>query len=161
MVPLRHQKYCLRLLTLGILSVAALVLTSDAAPQISETSDDSEIANTSKARSSGIDEATAAETLDFEPVLSRSLQQRLFDPPPPPKKKEVKPAPPPLSIKLLGTVIDSSNSQAIIEDQRGSVNFRSLGQPVSTDHPDSVIEEILPAAIQVRREGQVDTVSVE
>lgn len=158
-MSLRFKKHCLRFVSAAILFFAALRLALAVVSGSDPSDADTTFVLPKYEESDQV--VTVEGQLDFEPLLSRRLQRRLFDPPPPPKQEEVKPPPPPLNVKLLGTVIDPSKSQAIIQDGRGSVSFRSLGQPVSSDFPDSTIEEILPGAIRVRRTEHVDTVKVE
>ena len=66
---------------------------------------------------------------DFALLWSLDLHRPLYDPPPP-EVKTVKFVPPPLKVKLVGTVIEEPESQAMVLDGRGDVVFLRIGDTV-------------------------------
>lgn len=159
-MSLKTKRLLLRLLALVFFAGAGGIFVSDPFASISDAD-----------RSRGLGLQTSAVDaeqvsgppmiLKFEEVWGKQLQRVLFDPPPPPPQVIEKPPPPPLNVKLVGTMIDSANSQAIIQDQKQNVYFRSLGEAVTPAHPATTIEEILPNAITVRQQDDLTTLNIE
>jgi hypothetical protein len=158
-MKLRTKRWSLRLITLAILAGTGVLI----ALGLSDTGTDRErlTVDLSASKQTNAKQATSETQLDFSPVWEKRLQQVLFDPPPPPPKVEVKPPPPPLQEKLLGTMIDSDNSQAIIQDAQQNVHFRRVGQSISPGSADALIEKILPSSIEVRRGDDLTTLQME
>lgn len=80
----------------------------------------------------------------LQPYWSRPLRRPLYDPPP---KKEEKPkfVPPPLKVKLLGTIMEPGNAQAILMTSNGEVVMQRAGDTVEG----AVIQEVTSTAIKV------------
>lgn len=155
----RTKRWSLRLLALTILAgtgvIVALGLSGAGAVREPVSVD---LNSSNKA---GKPEPSSDAQLDFSPIWEKRLQRVLFDPPPPPPVVEVKPPPPPLQEKLLGTMIDETNSQAIIQDAQQNVHFRRVGQSISPGSADALIEKILPSSIEVRRGDDLTTLKME
>ena len=89
-------------------------------------------------------------------VWALNLQRPLYDPPKPViKKKEFKP--PPLAVRLLGTVIEPGNSQAILMARDGQIHFMRAGDEL--DHVK--IEAVEPTQVRILYYDQPQTLSVE
>jgi hypothetical protein len=82
---------------------------------------------------------------------NRTLRQPLFDPPPPPKTEVVVQARP-ITVKLVGTVIEPDNNQAFIRQASGKVELKRLGEQVSSEKADGVIADITPTEIVIHRD---------
>lgn len=163
MITIRAQRFWLRIVAAGVLSLAIALLWR--AVQLDTAQRGSlEAAGRSDRRLSepmATTQVPRRGKLDFSEAATLSLQLPLFDPPPPPPKVEVKPPPPPIRAQLLGTVINPSRSQAIIRDEQGSVTFRTVGESVSAAHPDAIIEEILATSIRLRRNETSETMVIQ
>lgn len=96
-----------------------------------------------------------------EAVWKRILRKPLFDPPLPPSPEIVKVELPPIRARLLGTILEPGNSQAMIELASGSVEFRTVGQSLGADDGDAQIIEISASAVKVKRGEELSTLSVE
>lgn len=159
MIPLRRKRLLLRLMALGLLAAACAILAYEfVAPAAPTATAQQRLPSTSHAQPA---ETESTAELRFHDVWEKPLQQVLFDPPPPPPKIVEKPPPPPLNVKLLGTMIDAAESQAIIEDRQQNVFFRKRGEGVTPSQPEAIIDEILPTSINVRQEDQVTTLNME
>jgi hypothetical protein len=96
--------------------------------------------------------AEADRTLSLDVARwNRILRQPLYDPPPPPKQ-EVIVEQRPITVKLVGTVIEPDNSQAFVRQASGAVELKRIGDAVSSDAADGVIASITPVEIVIRRE---------
>lgn len=91
---------------------------------------------------------------------NRTLRQPLYDPPPPPPQ-EVVVEHRPITVKLVGTVIEAENSQAFVRQQSGAVEIKRLGDQVTADAADGVIATITAAEIVIRREDGEHHVAVD
>jgi Tfp pilus assembly protein PilP len=77
----------------------------------------------------------------------------LYDPPPP--KPEVKQLPP-LSVELLGTILEGDNSIAMVRSEQGQVEYRRKGDFVGpVDSPALVVEIQSDAIVLDRAEERV------
>ena len=92
---------------------------------------------------------------DLEPLWSLRLQQPLYDPPPV-VVAEPKFVPPPLGIRLLGTIVEPDNSQAILMAADGEIVFQRVGQTVG----DATIESITADAITVTYYEEILTLNI-
>ena len=159
-MPIRFQKLLLR-------SAAMLTAIASVVVLIGETQRGVSVPqlelNATVNAGNGADtkDVTVSITIDSDKLSKLRFQMPLFDPPPPVVQEVVAEPPPPLTVQLLGTVINAKNSQAIVKDRQGNIAFRSMGQSVSSDHPDSSIVEISPASITVRRNEHIDSLTVE
>jgi len=89
-------------------------------------------------------------TLDqMQPHWSRQFRRPLYEPPP---QKEEKPkfVPPPLKVKLLGTIMEPGNAQAILMTSNGEVVMPRVGDLVEG----AAIEAIDSSAITVSYHNQ-------
>jgi hypothetical protein len=91
---------------------------------------------------------------------NRTLRRPLYDPPPPPKEEVVIP-PRPITIRLVGTVMEGENSQAFIRQQNGQVEIKRLGDQITTEAADGVIATITASEIVIRREDGEHHVAVD
>lgn len=85
---------------------------------------------------------------EFRSVWDRPLRQALYDPPPPPPP-EVSP-PPPLRIKLLGTILEPGNSEAIVMTSGGEMKMLRVGAVIE----DATVETIEDNQITVTYHDQ-------
>lgn len=81
-------------------------------------------------------------------MWDRPLRQALYDPPPPPPP-EVSP-PPPLRIKLLGTILEPGNSEAIVMTSGGEMKMLRVGAVIE----DATVETIEDNQITVTYHDQ-------
>lgn len=162
LMSIQSKKICLRITTFFLLSLAAAqvwhTLRIDAAnhpiAEVAETTASHQVRSTPAPAADG-------STLQFDEEATIRLQRPLFDPPPPAPKVEVKPPPPPIHAKLLGTVINPTRPQAIIRDEQGRFTFRSIGEAVSDEHPDAIIEEIFDSSVRLKRGEATETMVIE
>ncbi len=85
-------------------------------------------------------------------LANHDIRQRLFDPPP--KPKPVAPPKPPPNIKLLGTIINATKSQAMIVGQGGQVELKRVGDIVGEANNTAKILHIHADHITVEHEGE-------
>lgn len=110
---------------------------------------------------------------DFDPALaSRLLRGPLYDPPPPrPQPKptpapEPPPPPPPpkLELTLVGTIIGSAQSLAIIADADGNFDVKGAGEELefeSDDIPNGItVERIESEQVTLDVQGRSTTVTL-
>lgn len=94
------------------------------------------------------------------PSWQRVLRRPLYDPPPPtPPPVIVQQRP--ITVKLVGTVIEPDNSQAFVRQASGSVELKRTGDQVTSDAADGVIAEITATSILIRRPDGEHQVAVE
>lgn len=158
-MTLRLKKRLLRLLS-GTIALTAILLfvgnfTTSSSLPIMPTPD------TRSADQGDGNSEREHQVLHFAELYAVRLQRPLFDPPPPPPPVVKVTPPPPLKVKLIGTIIDPANPQAIIEDERQSVSIRSIGQPVSDGDADAIIEKIEPNQITVVRGDHPTTLTLQ
>jgi hypothetical protein len=71
-------------------------------------------------------------------LCDRPLRRPLYDPPPP--KPEVKQLPP-LQVELVGTIVEDTNSVALVKTEKGNVEYKRIGDEVGpVEGPAKVIE---------------------
>ena len=85
---------------------------------------------------------------DFRGLWDKPIRRALYDPPPPPLPAAT--PPPPLRLKLLGTVLESGRSEAILMAANGEVKMLRVGAVVD----DATIKTIGDAQITVHYHGQ-------
>ncbi len=152
---LRLKRLALRSVSLSLLMLAGLIVFFPLQADSLEGSDSVPVSFSSTATS---DEGPITPN---EEVFSILLQRPLFDPPPPePVVEEVAP-PPPLNVRLIGTIMNGDNSQAIVESGGGDIAFLKIGQSVSKDNPQSVIESIDASSIVVSRGEHTEKINVQ
>lgn len=94
------------------------------------------------------------------PSWERVLRRPLYDPPPPPPPQIVV-QPRPITVQLIGTVIELQNSQAFVRQSGGAVELKRVGDQVTPDPADGVIGEITSTEILIRREDGEHRVAVQ
>lgn len=92
-------------------------------------------------------------------LARKDLRQRLFDPPPEPKP--VIPPKPPPSIRLLGTIVNADNSQAMISGPGGKTELKRIGDTVGEAGNSAVITDILTDHIKVEHENNILDVFID
>lgn len=160
-MTLRSRRICLRVLSATLFGVAGAIFVSS---ELGHHRSLLPAENPSKPSLKNLSEPFVAgenEVLDFRSLSDHRLQRPLFDPPPPPPPKVEVTPPPPLTVKLLGTVIDPGNPQAILIDDNQSVSFRTIGQSVSERHPEAIIEKIAADSVTVRRGEEMTTLAIQ
>ena len=84
-------------------------------------------------------------------VWDKPLRRPLYDPPPPPPPQI--PPPPPLRLKLLGTIVESGRSEAIVSVATGQIEMARVG----TTLDDATIRSIEDGRITVDYHDQTLT----
>lgn len=148
---LKTQKLLLNLATLatllfGLAGLVALIVLP-VGLDLEETG--TLTANTASSVVNGTDVGTDNPHLNVNsPVWTRSWRQPLYDPPPP---APVAAAPRPITVKLMGTIIEPNNSQAFLQTSSGSVELKKLGDQVTSDPEDGTISAITSSEITIKR----------
>ena len=91
-------------------------------------------------------------------LCDRPLRRPLYDPPPP--KPEVRQLPP-LSLELLGTIIEDANSMVIVRSDQGSVQYKRIGDAVGPPDSPANIVEINSNSMVVERAKERITLKVK
>jgi hypothetical protein len=94
------------------------------------------------------------------PSWERVLRRPLYDPPPPPPPQVVVQSRP-ITVQLIGTVIEPKNSQAFVKQSGGAVELKRVGDQVTPDPADGVVDEITPTEIVIRREDGEHRLAVQ
>lgn len=111
-------------------------------------------------------DSSGAENSDW----SLALRSPLYDPPPkadpaprqvPTKPKTKPPARPSLNMTLVGTIIDSDGSLAIIADQNGKFDVKGEGDSLELSPPGVRIGQIGSETITLEYEGATSTIRLE
>jgi hypothetical protein len=90
---------------------------------------------------------------DFAKLCERPLRRALYDPQPP--KLEVRQLPP-LRLELLGTIIEESNSMAIVRSEQGSTQYKRIGDAIGpADSPANVVEITANSIIMERGKERI------
>lgn len=90
---------------------------------------------------------------DFRGLWDKPIRRTLYDPPPPPPPAAI--PPPPLRLKLLGTVLESGRSEAILMTTNGEVKMLRAGAVVDN----ATVLTIGDAQITVHYHGQEITLT--
>lgn len=156
---LRTRKRLLNTLAISSLLLAAVVLWQGAvfevpSPEIAEP----------VSPTFGLED-TAGDTSQVvvdtsDPRWRRLLQRPLYDPPPPPKKI-VKKIVRPITVQLMGTILEPENSQAFVKLSSGSVKLRRVGDQLTDDPLDGEVLKITANEIVIKREDGEFTVGVK
>ena len=102
--------------------------------------------------------------------LARSLRGPLYDPPPPPiAAPQVRPTPrpkptptlPPLNLTLVGTIIDSEQSLAIIADAAGNFDVKGVGDSLELTPAGVRIGQIESEVITLEYQGRESTIRLD
>lgn len=99
------------------------------------------------------------ELASLQLLASKDLRQRLFDPPPEPTP--VTPPKPPPSIRLLGTIVNATNPQAMVSGPGGNTELLKVGDRVGDPGNTAIITEILTDHIKVEHDGSTLNIKVE
>ena len=92
-------------------------------------------------------------------LARKDLRQRLFDPPPEPAP--VIPPKPLPSIRLLGTIVNASNPQAMVTGKDGKTELKRIGDDVGDTGNTAVITHILTDHIKVEHDNKTLDVFIE
>lgn len=159
-MTLRRKRFLLRTLASAV-AVAAVGIGADVwrsgAHQVTPT----DVTATSATRTAITPQEVRQPLAADESLWKRLLRRPIFDPPPPPPPVVVKQELPPIRAKLLGTILEPGNSQAMISLPSGSVEFRTVGQALGPDDGEATIVEIAAATVKVKRGEELTTLSVE
>ncbi|MCO8121762.1 hypothetical protein NHH03_08440 [Stieleria sp. TO1_6] len=104
--------------------------------------------------------------------LSLALQRPLYDPPPPPPKPRVKPPaarpvvtpvakPPRLEWTLVGTLIQSGRSVAILSDATGKTDIRGAGEQVELSPTGIVVSKVESDQVTLEVNGKPTTLRLQ
>lgn len=116
-----------------------------------------------------VPDSNSLPTLD-DAIASRSLRGPLYDPPPPtPRPKPVPrpvpkptPAPPPsLDFTLVGTIIQSAQSLAIIEDASGNFDIKGEGESLELTPRGITVQRVESEKVTLDWQGRMATVKLE
>ena len=118
-------------------------------------------------RQQPIDAKAIAQTNNL--IESLSLRRSLIDPPavaPPTTPKPPKPAAPVvqtpgLNMTLVGTIIDSQQSLAIIADSSGKFDVKGIGESLELAPAGVLVETIDTEIVNLRFRGKVSTVKID
>jgi hypothetical protein len=158
-VKLRTKKRLLNVLSLTLVagSGAMLWLAWHAEPPTIEVEATSAGKRQSLASRTSLPQASI--TLDPN-RWNRVLRQPLYDPPPPPPPQVIVEQRP-ITVTLVGTVMEGENSQAFVRQQSGKVDIKRLGEQLTAEAADGVIASITASEIVIRRPDGEHRVAVE
>lgn len=146
-MKLKSRKLLLNLTSLGILCAGGIVLAILLLLPLDSGEEELHI-TTSVVPSSSQKETSLAAIDPQHSVWKRSWRQPLYDPPPPPKVVE---KPRPITVKLIGTVVEAENSQAFVQTASGSVELKRIGDQITGDPADGTIASIASNEITIKR----------
>ena len=78
----------------------------------------------------------------FAKVWYVPLQRPVFDPPPPPPPVVVKPDPPAVRVKLLGTVVERNQPKAMLRLPSGRMAILAAGEVFDNEPGTAAIQEV-------------------
>ena len=158
-MTLRRKRLLLRAAASTLVLTAACLCATAWWP-VTTTSDAS--ADPSEGVAATVDSETSHPAIAADEALwKRQLRRPLFDPPPPPPPEVVKAELPPIRARLLGTILEQGNSQAMLFLPSGAVEFRTIGQSLGADDGEAMVVEISAANVKVKRGEELTTLSVE
>lgn len=158
-MKLRTRKRLLNLASASLLTVAVLLVVTaftNSPPEV-------ELKTTLRQSQTPKVAKTVEQTVSVDPKHTswgRLLRRPLYDPPPPPKilvKKKKRP----VTVKLTGTILEAENSQAFLRLANGTVELKRIGDQVTKDPRDGLIEKITATSITIRREEDEIQLNVE
>lgn len=146
-IGLRAKKLGYSLATLGCLAGSALAVFASLEPV------DAGVARSAGPVKKG-SSAIAAEVAhgpsreELVALSSVRLRRPLYDPPPPrPVVKEL----PPLQVEVLGTILEDTNSVALVRGAQGGMEYKRVGDSVGPADSPAKLIEISGTAITVER----------
>lgn len=146
-MKLKSCKLLLNLTSLGILCAGFAVLAILLLLPLD--SGQEELRVTTRDTPSSSQKETSLAAIDPQhSVWKRSWRPPLYDPPPPPKVVE---KPRPITVKLIGTVVEADNSQAFVQTASGGVELKRIGDQISGDPADGTIANIATNEITIKR----------
>ncbi|MCA9234851.1 MAG: hypothetical protein KDA44_05245 [Planctomycetales bacterium] len=145
---LRTKKRLMQGIALAVLGVAAAVVTLAWRTEVPPADIEATPLATRHSRVAGA-ETTALNPAS--PAWRQTLRRPLYDPPPPPPKKVVVQVRP-ITVKIVGTVVEGANSQAFVKQANGRVEIKRLGDQVTGDERDGVLKSITAAEVIIERD---------
>jgi hypothetical protein len=102
-------------------------------------------------------------------IAAKSLRGPLYDPPPPPTQRVEQPKPPPstppkqtsLDITLVGTIIEASQSVAILSDSSGKFDIKGIGESLELSPPGITLKNIESEQVTVQYQGRESTLQLD
>ncbi len=117
-----------------------------------------------------VPEANPEPNLD-NAITTRSLRGPLYDPPPPKPKTKPKPTPPPtprpepppprLEFTLVGTIIKSGQSLAMIEDADGNFDVKGEGESLELTPTGITVQNVTSEQVTLNWMGRTETVVLQ
>jgi hypothetical protein len=164
-LKLRTRKLLLNLATLAALLLAVAAVSRAWQAEIEFTDPASDLLGQQTAVNSPADKPQASKqklaAIDArQPQWQRPLRRPLYDPPPQPEKKIIR-KPRPITVKLMGTILEQDASQAFVKQSTGSVQLKRLGDQLTDNRLDGTIEVISAGEIVVKREDGDVRIPVE
>ena len=157
-MKLHTRKRLLNTLSVGCLAAGVVAIAAAlTAPAL--TLDDSASVSNSQSQSQTAAAGTASVDVKL-PSWNRLLRRPLYDPPPVPKKV-VKKKPRPITVRLMGTILEAENSQAFVKMANGSVELRRVGDQVTSDPRDGQVAQIMASEIVIERDDGEFHVTVD
>lgn len=146
-IGLRTKKLGYSVATLGCLAGSALAFVATQDPV------DDSIARSAgplikDIRANATDAAHAPSREELIALCNVRLRRPLYDPPPPrPVVKEL----PPLQVEVLGTILEDTNSVALVRGAQGGMEYKRVGDSVGPADSPARLIEITDTAITVER----------
>lgn len=91
-------------------------------------------------------------------LAKRDIRQQLFDPPP--KPEPVIPPKPLPTVRLMGTIVNATNPQAMITGAGGKIELKRVGDTVGDAGNTAVIQEIHSDHIKIEHEGKTLDIAI-
>jgi len=166
-MPLRQTRLLLRLTTL-LFAAATVAVVWWVWPSVDETSPTHMTEQVGEPLAETAAETTTIATADFDALWDRPLRRPLYDPPPPPqpapvvkrpkpapRKTEPRPSPPPkLDMRLVGTILESGRSMAIVADAAGKIDLKGAGETLDLEPEGVRVESINAESVTVSHNGR-------
>ena len=146
----------------GLTTSATLAPPAPAAPSTSDAADRPDLSNTERPASE--DHANPLSRRLLGELAAVAPRRPLYDPPPPPPPREevVQRSPTkPMTVKLIGTIIEAGNSMAVFTAQNGQIEVRKVGENVEDVGGDVRVTAIKPYKVTVEYAGASRELTVE
>jgi len=111
-------------------------------------------------------EETSVSLAQFDAFWKRPLRRPLYDPPPKPKPKP-KPRPvrvrrtPPPNVLLLGTIVETGHSKAIVQVNGGKMELKGVGDFVGPKGSTIQVERVEPELLVLRRHKDLFSIPIQ